>query len=309
MAFFSLFLVYFVMFLIFLAVSTGTAIILLIVSRVLKKRDQKKQAAAAAMGDIYYKRSKAPLVTKILGFICLIPIVGTTLLICGAIITSTIHNATSLSYSVFQYDYEKTEKLLKHGVTPDCTEESNAHAENGEDTLLWILLTRDGLDRTKKDGTKPTSEDHDRMVKLLLDYGADINYKTYSAPENSSEHTGENDPEHAIYFTDDGCGRTPLLYAVQYQDLDRVKFLIENGADVNAVDFCGFNAINILADERGDEEGYEMLEYFLEQGVDPNHVTKFGQSSIWLAERNRSEHHAVDNDKILEKLYSLSNYN
>ena len=43
-----------------------------------------------------------------------------------------------------------------------------------------------------------------------------------------------------------------LGYAVQNGDLDMVKLLVENGADIHVIDKCGFNVICVAADNYWD---------------------------------------------------------
>jgi len=65
------------------------------------------------------------------------------------------------------------------------------------------------------------------LKKLLMD-GADINAK-YTAPSSDDKTDWEN--------------FTVLMVATQYRDLETVRFLVENGADVNAQDKNGVSAL------------------------------------------------------------------
>jgi ankyrin repeat protein len=60
---------------------------------------------------------------------------------------------------------------------------------------------------------------------------------------------------------------TALVHAVGFADLEVVKFLIQNGADVHAKDYFGrsllFNGI----------QSYKISELLLQNGCDPNEVT------------------------------------
>ena len=46
------------------------------------------------------------------------------------------------------------------------------------------------------------------------------------------------------------AGRTPLMGATRYADVDVVRYLVEQGADVRAVDSRGRTALSIATEER-----------------------------------------------------------
>ncbi len=72
----------------------------------------------------------------------------------------------------------------------------------------------------------------------LIEEGADINYVD-------------------IYRT------TPLLYAIQYNNLDMVRVLVERGADVNYVNSIGSTPLMYAISE----ENFEIVKYLLDHGV------------------------------------------
>ena len=61
---------------------------------------------------------------------------------------------------------------------------------------------------------------HRNIVSLLLKYGADINKRSSDS-------------------------RTPLIWATFRDNIQMMTFLIESGADLNAVDKDGYNALDI----------------------------------------------------------------
>ena len=303
MALVSLLFIYLIIVVIFIASSTFAAIVFFIASRVLKKKAKRREEYALSVGDTTFKKPKSPVVTKALGYICLMPLVFTVCLFLFGGITSAVKLKTSLAYAVFTYDFEQTEKLLEKGVDPDCTEDSNAHAKDGEATLLYSVV----LDRPEgyypKGDSEHTVQDRMKMAQLLIDYGADVNYRVYRHEPDYEDHfPDEDEPEKAMYRGDDRCGFTPLLAAIYYGEPDMVFFLEENGADLNAVDYCGFNAVDILADELNDNTGCDLLEYLLDNGVDPNHGTNYGQGAVWLARRSGYGNYGLNNEKIQKKL-------
>ncbi|WP_338959791.1 ankyrin repeat domain-containing protein [Spiroplasma endosymbiont of Tiphia femorata] len=83
-----------------------------------------------------------------------------------------------------------------------------------------------------------------QIVKILLENGADVNYKDWD-------------------------GNTSLMLTVQYGHLDIVKILLENGADVNYKDWDG-NTSLILAAENGRIEIFNILLLYKAHVYDKN---------------------------------------
>lgn len=210
----------------------------------------------------------------------MIPLLLCVIVILYAVINSSVEKHTSLSYNILHADTAQAEKIIDSGVSPDCNEKSNTAASNGEKTLLYLLAEgafdtsielynqNDLEDDSKEDTRSKTLE----MMGLLIEKGADVNYVVYSHDESYAGHRYED--KFSIYEVTDRCAWTPLMAATYRADFDMIKLLVDNGADVNAVDYCGYNVIDIIADYLDDEEEYEILNYYLEQGVDPNTVRK-----------------------------------
>jgi ankyrin repeat protein len=80
-------------------------------------------------------------------------------------------------------------------------------------------------------------------------------------------------------------GATPLMNAVQDGDLDRATFLLDHGADPNAIDLRGFAALH-----RAAESGHKgLVELLLARGAAANVVAE-GHTALSLAEqRGRAE--------------------
>ena len=302
MAFMGIFLINLIIFLIVIGTVTTIAIALFIVSVVLKKRQMILKKKAEEVGNYDYKIKKTYLVCRILGFVFSVPIVAFVGLILYAVISDYAESKTSLSKNVFSWDTAQVEKILNKGVTPDCTQDSNKPAENGDKTILYMLAANEypyfmGNDKLSAE------EKHEKrmeMMKLLISYGADVNYTVYSEEENNPSHLYKD--EYSIFQSTDGCGSTPLMAATYNADFEMIKLLVDSGADVNATDFCGFNVIDIVADNLDDEYGYEIFEYYLEKGVDPSHETNFRQNALFLAYRQTPGSSTPKNDKILGEL-------
>lgn len=77
-----------------------------------------------------------------------------------------------------------------------------------------------------------------------------------------------------------------LLDAAERGDIDEVKHLINEGADVNAKDVYEKTPLHWAA-EKGHKEIVEIL---LKKGADVNGVESFsGMTSLWLAAQNGHE--------------------
>lgn len=138
------------------------------------------------------------------------------------------------------------------------------------------------------------------MIQLLIDYGADLESRTYLHDKDDSIHMYQGESDY--YESSDMCGYTPLLYAVYMGNKNTVKLLVENGADINAEDYCGFNAVLTIADGISDEKGYALLNYLLEKGCNQNHYTNFYQDATFLAFRRYSSYEEPLNKKIRKLL-------
>lgn len=286
MAFMGIFLVAMVVVIAVIAFFTILGIIFLIISAV-KHRKWKKQPG----------KRKTYLVFRVLGIICMIPLLIVLIMIPYEIITSKIHKHNSLRYHVMQGNFEDVERILESGVSPDCTLESNDPAEPGEQTLLSVLCENGFTDMGGDPRDDEETEEELKMIQLLIDYGADIESTTYYHEKEATSH--QYNEESDYYNSSDKCGYTPLLLAVYNGRIETVKLLVENGADINATDFCGFNAIATVADNMNDQYGVEILAYLLEQGCNKNAVTNYGQTISFLASRHSN---GTKNEEIRKML-------
>lgn len=285
MAFMGMFLVSAAVFLAVLGFCNFVAIACFIGSAVMKHRYKKRLAL--------YPEVRKPvgiIVLKITGWIFLLPLFGTIALICVALISTKIKNNNSLWYNVNTGNFEQVEKLIDKGASPNCTKDSNEPAKDGEISILVSLCMHHGF--TVQNGFEDTkdyelTEDEKKMIQLLIDKGADMEYRYYY----HEEHDFSN-----YYEDSDGCGSTPLLCAVRYGDYELVKLLVENGADINAKDAYGYNAAALVADELNDKYGAEIAQYLVDNGAETECTTKLGSSMYFLIGRN-SQH---SNEKIRE---------
>lgn len=127
-----------------------------------------------------------------------------------ASISTRIEHFTSLSYNVSQGNIKAAERLLKYGVDPDCTKESNAPAKDGEKTLLMEMCEANGFYGSySSDKTYDSfSEEEAEMVKLLIKYGADVNHVCYTE-EKMTAGTREQ-TKNRIFISQTAAEQRPL---------------------------------------------------------------------------------------------------
>lgn len=286
MAFMGMFLGAAAVFLAVLGFCNFVAIVCFISSAVMKHRYKKR----AALGP-EIRKPVGIIVFKIIGFVFLLPLIGTIALIGIALISTKIKNDKSLWYNVNTGNFKQVEKLIDKGASPNCTKDSNEPAKDGEKSILISLCENHGF--TVQNGFEDTkdyelTEDEKKMIQLLIDKGADIEYRYYY----HTEHDFSN-----YYEDSDGCGSTPLLCAVRHGDYELVKLLVENGANIKAKDAYGYNAAALVADELNDKyDGAEIAQYLVDNGAETECTTKLGSGMPFLIMRNRQ----YGNEKIAE---------
>lgn len=95
----------------------------------------------------------------------------------------------------------------------------------------------------------------------------------------------------------DGFGRTALMVAARYGELEIVRFLINNGADVNAKDNNGQTALILAVDGRN----IELVKYLVSHGADVNAKDNDGETALKLAKdkkkKRKSDGDSVEEDK------------
>lgn len=223
------------------------------------------------------EKKKNYLVFLALGIGCILPLLTVILPLSVTMLKTKADNDYSLSYQVMNGNYKDAERLLKKGVSPDCTLDSNVPAKSGEQTLLSKLCKNGFSSSSGHSHQDGVSEEELAMMQLLIDYGADLESVTYQHEEDYIYH--QRAKESGDYNDGDQCGYTPLLYAVYKGDLETVKLLVENGANINVTDFCGNNAVEIVVNHHTDETGVELLTYLLEEGCDGYVIKEYGQTN------------------------------
>ncbi|MFX0207905.1 MAG: ankyrin repeat domain-containing protein [Candidatus Hodarchaeota archaeon] len=99
-----------------------------------------------------------------------------------------------------------------------------------------------------------------------------------------------------LYLCPSVEGVTPLMIAVQNQNIDAIQFLIENGANVNKSDNRGFTSLH-----RSVEMGNTDITLFLlKNGANPK-IKAQGHTPISLAEKRKQKEIVKIMKEILSK--------
>ena|GEM_PF-4287420 len=189
---------------------------------------------------------------------------------------------TALFFAVTARNVEMMELLIENGANIELGRMLDSkpliHSVKKNNPELVKYLLEKGADPSVKDGwgvsplmlvscseTDESSYDLENnleIIRLLLKHGADVNERSVPYQSISGATT-----EYA------GGGKTPLMFASGAAALQKAKFLIENGADVNAQDAMGMTPLM-----HNRSALFEMMELLLENGADPTHMDKDGCS-------------------------------
>ena len=277
MAFVSLFFAAVTVIMGVLTITTGIAVAFYVIAGLLAVIAKRKAKKASAV----YNRPVSVLVLRIFGTIFMVPLIMAAGFMAYTTISSKIENYNNLGYAVQSGNVEEAERLLKKGIDPDCAITSKEHVKEGQDTILLSVVSC-GKDYAK--WRKPEMEERLKIAKLLIQYGADVN-AVHIPKDCENSHIYEDEPDQ--YARYDTCGFTPIMYAVEEGNPEMIRLLVENGADLQAVDKCGYNVLCVAADNYSDSpEELQIITYLLDHGADPDVETNYRQDVPFLAYRH-----------------------
>lgn len=134
-------------------------------------------------------------------------------------------------------NYENTNFLIQNGANVN---QANAFGK----TPLFYAIEFNRLD----------------IIKLLLDNGANVNQKYINNNEKLalSANIGSNTPYFITFCALEHTSKNVLMHAAAYGNVEILKLLISKGANFNAVDDLGFNALD-FALAAGKKENADYL--------------------------------------------------
>ena len=153
------------------------------------------------------------------------------------------------------------------------------------------------------------------IVKLLLNKGVDINSGGFMQGPPLYFASSYGDLSMVKYLVDNGAdvniidaeGNTPLMESVKYPDICR--YLLENGAHRDSINNRGKTAVMLAVDEEISHESLNVLHSF---GADMGFTNEFGEDAVFVATQRgflhivkRLESFAVDVKPGLAKSHQL----
>jgi ankyrin repeat protein len=191
--------------------------------------------------------------------------------------------ATPLSLACTNGNAPMIEKLLKAGEDANAIVSESGDtvlmlaARTGRPDAVAMLLNH-GADVNKTNAAGQTalmwaaSEKNAATVQVLIDHKADFSVRTHAAPPPKPMDTIFSAPFPV-------GGMTALLFAARQNDLKSASILIAAGTDVNQSAQDGTSPI-LVAVLNGH---YSLANFLLEKGADPNAVDGKGRAALYAA--------------------------
>jgi ankyrin repeat protein len=191
--------------------------------------------------------------------------------------------ATPLSLAATNGNAAMIEKLLKAGEDANAVVSETGDtvlmlaARTGKPEAVATLLNH-GADVNKRNATGQTAlmwaaaERNAAAVQVLIEHKADLSVKTHAAPPPKPLDTIFSAPFPV-------GGMTALLFAARQSDLKSATILIAAGADVNETAQDGTSPI-LVAVLNGH---YALANFLLQKGADPNAVDGKGRAALYAA--------------------------
>jgi ankyrin repeat protein len=136
-----------------------------------------------------------------------------------------MYGDTPLINSVFFGNLENVQYLLENGANVQLK-----NYDGNNSILVWPILDKD---------------DDEAILKLLLQYGANINEK-------------------------DSANETPLHIAILFGRNKHVSMLLDNGVDVNVKGVNGMTPVAYVMESKVSENSISMLQKLIDGGADLN---------------------------------------
>ena len=172
---------------------------------------------------------------------------------------------TGLHMACEHQHYHVIQELLKNNADVNC---QNSLAE----TPLIIALKVD-----KKKKNEIDSEKRNKIVQLLIEYGADLELGYSKDIDSKSKPTAihcavilgdiniirkllTNKP--TLISSQDESGRYPMHYAAKFNKVFAMQELIANGAEIEPIDNAGYTPFHVACDHAK----LDAVQFLLDQG-------------------------------------------
>jgi uncharacterized protein len=208
--------------------------------------------------------------------------------------------ATPLLLAAVNGNAAMLEKLIQAGVNPNAelTKYGDTAlmmaARTGKTDAIQTLLDHQAQVNAKENWGGTTalmwavSERHPAAVKMLLDHGADVNAHSKFVPSTTGrgfEGTTPADPKPGQAAEEHAGGLlTPLMFAAREGDVESARILVAGGADVNATDGDGKDALG-LAIFNGN---YELASFLVDNHSKVNQADAQGFTPLFWAVDHRN---------------------
>ncbi len=164
-----------------------------------------------------------------------------------------------------KYSQEMVKFLLAHGA------DANSRSRSGV-TPLMLTTSLEIFNFLIERGADVYAVDQQQRNVLLWQIGKSGSLAMIKALVEQY-HFDVNQPDEA--------GISPLMLAVKRGSLDVAKYLVDNGANVNAVDNDECNVLFYLYKHYAPDK--RLLQYLITQGANVNHLDKSGRNVLFYA--------------------------
>ncbi|KAL6631669.1 ankyrin repeat-containing domain protein [Neocallimastix sp. 'constans'] len=151
--------------------------------------------------------------------------------------------------------------------------------------LLKILISKNIIKNIKEENNeqiliKAIISGNENMIYYLIHNGFNINVIDNIIIEKLINNNKINIlklliPQYVDINNEDKNGDTSLIYAIKYQNYEIIKYLMENGADINIVN----KKIKIIYPLINDNN-YHLLKYLIENNLDINKKDQYGRTLL-----------------------------
>ena len=221
----------------------------------------------------------------------------------GANVSAANHEgATPLLLAAIDGNAGMLEKLLAAGanVNAPLTKFGDTAlmlaSRTGKTDAVKVLLDHSAQVNTKESWGDTTalmwavSERHPAAVKLLVDHGAEVNARSKFVPSASGRGFEGTTPVNAAAgqsAEEFASGLlTALMFAAREGDLESARILVAAGADVNAVDGDGKDALGLAIFDGN----YDVASFLVDQHANVNRADAQGFTPLfWAVDRRNME--------------------